>query len=84
MVGSKMISVRLNLEVARELEKFQSGSLLSKNMIINRGTRLYIQLLQELQKFGEGPVDLLELSNQKGFIDILGTLIANQRVYWRL
>lgn len=79
-----MISVRLNLEVARELERFQSGSLLSKNLIINRGTWLYIQLLQVLQQYGKDPVDLLELAEQKEFIDIIGTVIANQRVYWRL
>lgn len=79
-----MISVRLNLEVARELERFQGGSLLSKNMIINRGTRLYIQLLRILQQFGEGSVDLQELAERKEFIDIIGTVIANQRVYWRL
>lgn len=76
-----MISVRLNLEVARELERFQSGSLLSKNMIINRGTRLYIQLLRMV---GEDDIDVLRLVDKPEFKQLIGEMIANKRVYWRL
>lgn len=81
MVGSKMISVRLNLEVARELERFQSGSLLSKNLIINRGTRLYIQLLKMA---GEDGIDVFRLIDEPEFKQLIGEMIANKRVYWRL
>ncbi len=76
-----MISVRLNLEVARELERFQSGSLLSKNMIINRGTRLYIQLLRMADEEG---IDVLRLIDKTEFKQLIGEVIANKRVYWRL
>ena len=76
-----MISVRLNLEVARELERFQSGSLLSKNMIINRGTRLYIQLLRLLP---EGAWDERELLSITEFQELIKQVQVNRRVYWRL
>lgn len=76
-----MISVRLNLEVARELERFQGGSLLSKNMIINRGTRLYIQLLRMMPDIGE---DMREVMENPRFWELMKEVIANKSVYWRL
>lgn len=76
-----MISVRLNLGVARELERFQSGSRLSKNLIINRGTRLYIQLLRMAAEDG---IDVLSLIDKQEFKQLIREMIINKNVYWRL
>ena len=76
-----MISVRLNLEVARELEKFHGGSLLSKNMIINRGTRLYIQMLQLLP---DGEFDARDVLQNPEFWKLLKEVARKRRVCWAL
>lgn len=76
-----MISVRLNLEVAKELESFNSKTLLSKNMIINRGTRLYIQLLRLLP---EGTWDARELLSIPEFWELIKEVQVHRRVYWKL
>lgn len=81
MVGSKQISVRMNIEIAKELERFQAGSLLSKNMIINRGTRLYVQLLQMV---GEDDIDVHRLLEKREFKQLIAEVLVNKRVYWRL
>lgn len=81
MAKSKMISVRLDLEVAEELEHYSRGTRVSKNMIINRGTRLYVQLLQLLD---ENDANVISLIGKVKFKQLISEMITYRRIYWEL
>lgn len=81
MAKSKAISVRLNLKVAEELEYYSRGTWLSKNLMINRGARLYIQLLQLLPESGE---DMREVMQNPEFWKLMKDIVKNRKIYWRV
>ena len=81
MVGSKMISVRLNLEVASDLERYAAHSFVSKNMLINRAVSSYIRLLDII---GNGDTNSLRVINSRDFQQLLEEIIRKRKVYWQL
>lgn len=80
-IGSKPISVRINVGVLEELNKAASKSPVSKNMIINRAVRHYSRLLEIMKKKGTH-VDAVICSPE--LRSLLMEAYAKRAVYWDL